>query len=460
MPNQLLDNIQSFINEAKSTNSLNKKIEILKKYPHLKKVFTYMYNPDLKYGVTPASLLKRKKEIKDKKLKLTGPHCNDLMDLLKYLTINNASNKSRDAVLYYINIFEEYEDLIMLIMNKSKKLDTKIGADTALKVYPDLYVKFAVSLGFSFKNGKKYFTKSIVKDDWFISRKYDGVRCIARCSGTYDNPKIKLFSRYGKPYSTLKVISDYIANYVVRASKLLKWKEFDLVFDGEIVVEDEKGNEDFTAAVSEIRRKDIQMKNPKYRVFDLLTNNNFDKGTSDVIFSNRIKKLTTLLGKIKTFDPPIGIINMVEQFKYTENKFEKMKTTYNEEKWEGLILRKDDKYSGKRSKDILKVKRGGSKELKVVDITTSTKGMLENGIMVDKQILAAATVGNIWGKKNITIKVDVGSGFSDAERIKFFINPKLIIGKVIRVNYMDETPDGSLRHPVYDGIVGEDERDV
>ena len=363
-----------------------------------------------------------------------------------------------------MDLFEEYEDLIILIINKKKKLDTKIGADTALKVYPDLYVKFAVSLGFSFSNGKKYFTKSIkAGDQWFISRKYDGVRCVARCSGTYDDPKINLFSRYGRQYSTLKVIIEYITNYVLRANKIIypKSNEIDLVFDGEIIVEDEKEREDFTAAVSEIRRKNIQMVNPKYKVFDLLTGGDFDKGKSNIIFSKRTRELKTLFNKMKTLDPLYSVITIVKQFKYTETKLKEMTVIYEEKNWEGLILRKDDKYSGKRSKDILKIKRGGSKELKVVGITTSTKGMLKNDVMVDREILAAATVENIREKKtDPPVRVDVGSVFSDADRIKFFNDPKLIIGKVIRVDYMDETVDGSLRHPVYKGIVGGDKRDV
>lgn len=51
-------------------------------------------------------------------------------------------------------------------------------------------------------------------------------------------------------------------------------------------------------------------------------------------------------------------------------------------------------------------------------------------------------------------KVGVGSGFSIKERQMFFANPSLIMGKTISVQYLEETDDGSLRHPSYKGIYG------
>jgi len=44
-------------------------------------------------------------------------------------------------------------------------------------------------------------------------------------------------------------------------------------------------------------------------------------------------------------------------------------------------------------------------------------------------------------------RVRVGSGFSDEQRQQFWANPNSIKGKIIEVQFHEETPDGSLRHP-------------
>ena len=49
-------------------------------------------------------------------------------------------------------------------------------------------------------------------------------------------------------------------------------------------------------------------------------------------------------------------------------------------------------------------------------------------------------------------RVNVGGGFSDPERIKFWKNPNLIIGMTIEVEAQERTNKGSLRNPIYKGI--------
>lgn len=466
---ELLVKIQSFVDEVKSTNSSNEKIEILKKHKHLLEFFKIAYDPNLKYHVTPLSLRKRQEEFNKKKLHYTGPKYSKLLDLLKYLIQTTGSNESRDAVLYYISKYPDHDKLIWLILNKKKKLEINLGSKTMSKVFPDIFQEFEVSLGSQFKgSGKKYFDKSIkAGEKWYISRKYDGVRCIIICSRSFDNPKIETFSRYGKSLTTLNIVIDYIKDYVLRAYRLIEHKDntIDIVFDGEIVVEDEKGNEDFTIAVGDIRKKNITMTNPRYKVFDLLNYNDFYRRTSISIFSERVHRLKLLLDKVDQLNPQVEVISIVEQYEYTENKFDEMCKNYINNQWEGLILRKDIMYKGKRSQDILKIKKENSKELRVNRITTGKKKILINGSMVEKDILAAVVVVNNVTRKSRGkiyddyVDVYVGSGFTDNERLNFYNKPELIIGKIIRVDYMDETEAGSLRHPVFKGILSKTDRD-
>jgi DNA ligase-1 len=57
--------------------------------------------------------------------------------------------------------------------------------------------------------------------------------------------------------------------------------------------------------------------------------------------------------------------------------------------------------------------------------------------------------------------MNVGSGLSDEQRIEWYKNPELIIGKVITVQYFEETMDSktsikSLRFPTLKVVHGEE----
>lgn len=66
------------------------------------------------------------------------------------------------------------------------------------------------------------------------------------------------------------------------------------VVDGEICIIDDEGNEHFNWIMKEITRKDHTIQNPHYKLFDILTYDEFvGEATSD-IFSNRYNLLKYL----------------------------------------------------------------------------------------------------------------------------------------------------------------------
>jgi DNA ligase-1 len=73
------------------------------------------------------------------------------------------------------------------------------------------------------------------------------------------------------------------------------------------------------------------------------------------------------------------------------------------------------------------------------------KQMLRNGQKVEVDTLGSVVI-EYKGQK-----VNVGSGFSDAEREKIFADPSCIIGKQITVQYFEETENKkgtvSMRFP-------------
>jgi len=117
-----------------------------------------------------------------------------------------------------------------------------------------------------------------------------------------------------------------------------------------------------------------------------------------------------------------------------QKHFEILRETANQSGWEGIVIRKDIPYQGKRSKDMLKVKKFHDAEFEVVSIEETVKGMLnEKGIMQDQKCMKRA---NIMFKG---YKVGVGSGWSDEERVRYYNHPETLIGKTITVRYHDES---------------------
>ena len=97
-------------------------------------------------------------------------------------------------------------------------------------------------------------------------------------------------------------------------------------------------------------------------------------------------------------------------------------------------------YEGKRTKNILKVKAMQDCDLKIVGF--------EEGTGKNKGTLGAVIVDY----KGFEVKV--GSGFTDQDRDYFWNNQKELLGRVITVQYFEETTNKkdnslSLRFPVY-----------
>jgi DNA ligase-1 len=211
---------------------------------------------------------------------------------------------------------------------------------------------------------------------------------------------------------------------------------------------DEDGNEDFQGVIKQIKKKDYSMPNPKYIIFDYLTIDDFRRKESDVMLSDRLKNLDVLdvlkspnLTKLKQI-----LVDGDETLQsYVDDA-----AKYN---WEGLMLRKDTTYEGKRSKDLLKVKKFYDAEYTVIDIEHDLNRVIVDGKEVEEMMMSNVVIEH---KGN---RVSVGSGFSHEQRRMYNINPDMIMGKTINVQYFEETTNqngtNSLRFPtvkaVYEG---------
>jgi DNA ligase 1 len=124
----------------------------------------------------------------------------------------------------------------------------------------------------------------------------------------------------------------------------------------------------------------------------------------------------------------------------------------NQEGWEGIMLRKDIFYEGKRSKNLLKVKKFYDAEYEVVGWDNDNHEVVREGKSKSMTMLA-----QVWiiHKGHL---VKVGSGFTQEQRLQYMDGS--IVGKTITVQYFEETTNDkggiSLRFPtvkhIYEGV--------
>ena len=416
--------IQNLVDRLKSTNSSNNKIEILREYrdnPMICEILEYVYSPFKQYHTTSANL---------KKLNHLC-HSQYLGSLQTML--DNLSNRvwtGHEAISYVnglISNYEEYKELIYCIIDKNLK--TRTGADLINKAIPGCVPTFKVALANSYdkQKGKVNFNTQT----WFASHKLDGVRCLAIVN---ENGTCNFFSRQGKTFDTLDVLKNEIESLNLR----------NIVFDGEVCIVDENGAEDFQGIMKEIKRKDHTIKNPKYKVFDYLMLEEFDNQESKRKLSDRLGNFNMIYN---TFGKELKCIDVLGQWEVeSEDHFQELAELATKNNWEGLILRKDCEYKGKRSNDLLKVKKFFDEEYVVKGVENSIHRIIADGLEVEEEMLSNVVI------EHKGCDVGVGSGFNQEERRLYFNNPERIIGKTITVQYFEETlnQDGchSLRFPV------------
>jgi DNA ligase-1 len=388
-----------------------------------KKILLYTYHPLWQYNVTSDNL--------KKKSSLRGQKYNDLFNLLDDLRSRTITGHDAiGAVNTFIDQYPEYEELIHCIIDKDLK--TRAGDKIINKAIPDHIPEFSVALA-------DKFDPNIVdwNDGWFVSRKLDGLRLIAIVDS---NGNSSFYSRTGKSFDTLDIVAGGIKDLGIK----------NVVFDGELCLIDENGNEDFQGIMKEIRKKDHTLQNPSYKIFDMISHDEFysKKGEKNKPYSIRYANLNEVMKKNTCFC--LSVLEH-EQIK-NDDDFNEWSGKANKNSWEGLILRADAPYKGKRSKDLLKYKSFYDDEYTVVDVEMGPFRYVKNGAECEEIMLSCVMIEH----KNHIVRV--GSGFSIEQRQDLYKDPNKILGKIITVQYFSESKnqDGglSLRFPTFKFLHG------
>jgi len=215
-----------------------------------------------------------------------------------------------------------------------------------------------------------------------------------------------------------------------------------VVFDGEICMMDENGNEDFQGIMKQIKRKNHTIEKPKYVMFDYLTKTEFDNKEGTTTLTERIARFNKISGNIARTEC-LGVL--LQDVISDDNHFARLSKDAEEKGFEGLMLRKNVGYEGKRSQNLLKVKKFYDAEYKVESIDFEDHRIIRDGKEEVVRMMAQAYINH----KGHEVKV--GSGWNQEQRLKYEANPNLIIGKTITVQYFEETKNQqgglSLRFP-------------
>lgn len=414
------------LEKIKNTSSNNEKQAILEQNKNnelLKEILKFVYNPYFKTGLSSKKI---KKEIAPTEYRLLLQPENSITYIFNYLKDHNTGTDQDIAhVQWYIrNYSEGCPEIVEEILTQNLKIG--MTAKSINKVWNNLIPEFNVMLA------DKYWEKidklEQEKPRILVTQKLDGMRCTTIKLGG----KINLMSRSGQ----------LMTGFVEIEQELRELP--DGVYDGEILADLSIDNslDLFASTVSAARTKDTKKKNMTYNVFDYVKKvEEFVTGMFSESCVQRKQNLENILKKAHC--NYIKYVEVLYDGEYNSDIIDKLLNKALSLQQEGIMLNiADAPYQKKRTTDILKVKKMNTVDLFVTNVFEGKgkyKGTL-GGVVVEYK-----------GQP-----VGVGSGFSDIQRKMIWEHPESIVGKLIEVQYFEESKDKngkpSLRFPVFKKI--------
>ena len=263
-----------------------------------------------------------------------------------------------------------------------------------------------------------------------LEPKLDGVRVITIINA--ENKTASMYTRNGKELENFSHITKAIeAN--------IELFERSIVLDGEMV------SSSFQALMKQVHRKsDVQSKDARLMLFDILPLSEFQRGESVL----GQKRRSNLIRSMKPVFDKIGSIDVIPQKEVDLNSYvgELEFKQYNKDAieagFEGIMIKDVDAiYESKRSASWLKQKPFIEVSLEVTDV--------EEGTGKNEGKLGALVCSGVDDGK--TIVVNVGSGFTDDLRSDFWNSRDSLPGQIVevRADAVTQNQDGtySLRFP-------------
>jgi DNA ligase-1 len=276
-----------------------------------------------------------------------------------------------------------------------------------------------------------------------LEPKLDGVRVIMLVTAHDTNPlpMVQCFSRNGKIFENFGHIQEAIAEAYqkILSANISRVFDYGFVLDGEVI-----GNT-FQELMRQARRKDnVQATDSVFNIFDVIPLADFRTGLCKIPLSKRIE----ILEKIRPIIDDIPCVELLPHIMVDLDtaagidqlqRYAKDMVTAG---FEGIMIKDvTTPYECKRSTAWMKWKPTITVDLTVID--------LEEGTGRNEGRLGALVCNGIDDGKEIT--VNVGSGFSDDDRISYWNNGSKVIGRTAEImcDVITQNQDGtySLRFP-------------
>jgi len=311
-----------------------------------------------------------------------------------------------------------------------KDLRCGVSEKTINKVVAKKYKKYAIPIFGCQLAHDSNGHESKVTGKKLIEVKLDGVRVI---TVVYPDGCVDQFSRNGKELSNFTQIKDQLKR--VASS----FKE-PIVLDGEVM------SSSFQDLMKQVHRKsNVQSDDAILNLFDVLPLADFEKGRCETPQEFRSKWLQEWVKVHELKLPNIASVGQELVDLDTDDgrkQFKEINQKAIDGGFEGIMIKDPEAiYETKRATSWLKLKPFIEVSLEVVDVEEGT------GRNVGK--LGALVARGVDDGR--TIQVNIGSGFSDADRDEFWINHADIIGHVVevRADAITQNQDGSysLRFP-------------
>ena len=446
--------VAEVLEKVRKTSSTNAKQAILQRENEqeygetLRNVLYYTYNPFMMFGLT------------DKTLQVVRPNImtyavareEDVFLLLEELANNNINDHLRSEakrLLLTIND-DEVRKMVQGIMVKDLKLG--VNVTTLNKVFGKGFIpKFDVQLAESYSKQKP---GSLREKEVCITEKLDGFRIV------YNPVQEKFFTRKGQEYDGLEHLIPELNDLCVAISEDNLVHGEDVVIDGELVHEPIEGlnSQEVYALTSSAARKKGKHKDKlklQFHVFDFVPVNEFMSGLTTLRYKARRNIMDKVFNSIGADLKHVRPVTVFYMGKFDEEIL--MSSLRMVESWggEGLMINlTEGTYECKRTKKLLKVKTFKDADVLVTKVIEGTGKNLGKLGSIEVQYLH---------EKKIQ-KVDVGSGFSDEERVHFWNHPEELIGKVVEIKFFEvsqnaKTGEYGLRFPTWQGRVRHDKTD-
>lgn len=414
-----MEEVIKIFKQIQGTSGLNDKKAIIianKDNEVFKQCLKFLLDGNVVTGISSKKLSKKVS------VNINNTFNNTFEDCISYLEKNNTGTDVDIArIQYFINsqpkeLQEFYEQMI------TKKF--RLGADAKLvnKCIPGLIPTWDVQLGSSYEKMK------LKEGTWFsLSQKLNGNR-----ASFYNG---KLISRQGKEFTGMQhIISD------------LEQLGMGWFYDGELIrknIDNLSDGENFRIGTG-IINSDLKSKNEiKFVIFDYFPESDIKKKESTAKYKLRREILSKLREVIEEKNlKNIEVVTMVYEGT-DQSQIMKWLDYAVEHGWEGLMLNKDATYKCKRTTDLIKIKRFYTMDLPVVEVLEG-EGRLKG------------TLGALVVKyKDNT--VNIGSGFDDETRKRFWENRESLIGRIVEVKYKEISKDKktgleSLQFPIFVGL--------